>query len=192
MILSSLCVAIFLSSPLMYAKLSFPSLFPTISHNVKTTSTFTLGHINLCSAKPRKFASQSPQVLGTRCQARRQLRYGEDEDENDEEYGHNEGISLLEFYTQVAKDEALLVKAIVEDHEVEVLIFKGFSSSLSSGTSPDPTRSILPARAIIKSIDRIKGPFDPSNIDYIEKDLTIEAFETFVQKIKAVRSHITS
>ncbi|KAI3700081.1 hypothetical protein L2E82_44697 [Cichorium intybus] len=171
----------------MYATLSFPSLFPAISRNVNITSTSTLGQINFFSGK---FAGQCPQVFGTRCRARRQLRYEEDENEDDEEYGHNEQISLLEFYSQIAKDEALLVKAVVDDLEVEVLIFKGFSSSLSSGTSPDPTRSILPARAVIKCIDRVKGPFDPSNIDYIEKGLTIEAFETVVQKIKAVRSRL--
>ncbi|CAH1443522.1 unnamed protein product [Lactuca virosa] len=173
----------------MYTTLSFPSLFPTISHNVNTTSTITLGHNNFFTSKPHELGSQSRKVSGSQCRARRQLRYSEDECENDEEYGHNEAISLLEFYSQVAKDEALLVKAIVDDLEVEVLIFKGFSSSLSSGTSPDPTRSILPARAVIKSIDRVKGPFDPSNIDYIEKDLTLEAFETVVEKIKSIRSN---
>jgi hypothetical protein len=57
-------------------------------------------------------------------------------------------------------------------------MFQGFSSSLSYRTSPDPSRSILPARAVIKSIDRIKGPFDPSNIEYIQKGLTWEAFKT--------------
>ena len=63
---------------------------------------------------------------------------------------------------------------------------------MSSGTSFDPTRSILPTRAVIKCIDRVKGPFDPSNIDYIEKDLTVEAFKTVVQKIKDVRNNLQS
>ncbi|GJS35386.1 hypothetical protein Tco_0533768 [Tanacetum coccineum] len=127
-----------------------------------------------------------------RCKAsfKRQIRYDEDEDENDQEYGHNEEIAMLEFYSQIAH-EALLVKALVDDQEVEVLIFKGFSSSLSSGTPPDPTRSILPARAVIKCIDRVKGPFDPSNIEYIEKDLTVKAFEEVVEKIKAIQSQST-
>ncbi|KAF2305627.1 hypothetical protein GH714_007122 [Hevea brasiliensis] len=81
-------------------------------------------------------------------------------------------------YTQSAREEALLVQAVVDEQEVEVLIFKGFSSSLSYETSPDPSRSVLPARAVIKSIDRIKGPFDPSNVEYIEKGLTWESFKT--------------
>lgn len=58
------------------------------------------------------------------------------------------------------------------------ILFQGFSSSLSYGTSPDPTRSILPARAVIKSIDRIKGPFDPANIEYLQKDVPWEEFKT--------------
>nr|POE90950.1 hypothetical protein CFP56_05322 [Quercus suber] len=87
---------------------------------------------------------------------------------------------MLEVYSQSAKGEALIVHAIVDEEEVEVLIFKGFSSSLSYRTSPDPSRSILPARAVIKFIDRIKGPFDPSNIEYFQKGLTWEAFKEFL------------
>ncbi|KAJ0636250.1 hypothetical protein HanOQP8_Chr17g0659811 [Helianthus annuus] len=171
----------------MYASLSFPSFFPTIYQNVTTTSICIPGHNNFYSANLAKSVARSPQVSSTRCwAARRQVRY--DDDENDQEYGHNEEIAILEFYTQVAKEEALLVKAVVDDQQVELLIFKGFSSSLSSGTSFDPTRSILPARAVIQSIDRVKGPFDPSNIDYIEKGLQVDAFKTVVQKIKRVQS----
>ncbi|KAI3714435.1 hypothetical protein L1987_73038 [Smallanthus sonchifolius] len=167
----------------MYATtLSFPSFFP---QNVTTTSIFRL---NFSFGNLSKSARQSP----SRCwAARRQVRY-DDEDENDQEYGHNEEIDILEFYTQVAKEEALLVKAVVDNQQLQLLIFKGFSSSLSSGTCFDPTKSILPARAVIQCIDRVKGPFDPSNIDYIEKNLQVEAFKTLVQKIKHVRSNLQS
>ncbi|XP_054810304.1 uncharacterized protein LOC129311858 [Prosopis cineraria] len=110
-------------------------------------------------------------ILSALCGARRRVRY-----EDEEEDGHNEQIAKLELYSQSARGEALLVHALVDDEEVDVLIFKGFSSSLSYRTSPDPTKSILPSRAVIKSIDRIKGPFDPNNIEYLEKGLTWEAF----------------
>ncbi|KNA25689.1 hypothetical protein SOVF_004290 [Spinacia oleracea] len=83
-------------------------------------------------------------------------------------------------YSQSARGEALIVTAMVDDQQAEVLIFKGFSSCLSYKTSPDPSTSVLPKRAIIKLIDRIKGPFDPNNIDYIEKGLT---FQTFTSRI---------
>ncbi|XP_015895389.3 uncharacterized protein LOC107429249 [Ziziphus jujuba] len=119
-------------------------------------------------------------VLSTPCAARRRVRYEEDEEEEDdgEEYGHNEEIAMLEMYSQNARGEALIVHAIVDQQDVEVLIFKGFSSCLNYRTSPDPSKSILPARAVIKSLDRVKGPFDPSNIEYLQKGLTWEAFKT--------------
>ncbi|CAN4092056.1 unnamed protein product [Withania somnifera] len=108
--------------------------------------------------------------------ARRRVIY----DDDDDEYGHNSNnveLAMLESYSQSVRNEALLVKALVDEEQVEVLIFKGFSSCLSYRTSPDPSKSVLPSRAMIKCIDRIKGPFDPSNIVYLEKGLTMEAFK---------------
>lgn len=125
--ISSLVLHFLESPPLMYATtLSFHFLFPTISQNVTTTSIFTLDHTNIaCSSnKTLKFHGQRPQASSTSCWARRQVRYDEeDENENDQEYGYNEEIAMLEFYSQIAQ-EALLVKAVVDDQQVEVLIFK--------------------------------------------------------------------
>eukprot|EP00262_Sarcandra_glabra_P018526 TRINITY_DN6680_c0_g1_i1.p1 TRINITY_DN6680_c0_g1~~TRINITY_DN6680_c0_g1_i1.p1 ORF type:complete len:172 (-),score=40.21 TRINITY_DN6680_c0_g1_i1:338-853(-) len=117
------------------------------------------------------------------CSARRRVRY-EEEDDEEEDYGHNSEIAMLELYSESANDEVLIVRALVDDQEEEVLIFKGISSSLSNRTAPSLSRSVLPARAIIKSIDRIKGPFDPSNIEYLEKDLAWEAFKVRIQGSK--------
>lgn len=48
-----------------------------------------------------------------------------DEEEDDEHSsGYNEEIAMLEMYSQSARGEALLVTAMVDDQEVEVLIFK--------------------------------------------------------------------
>ncbi|KAM3394203.1 putative protein isoform X2 [Capsicum galapagoense] len=111
------------------------------------------------------------------CRARRRVIYDNDNEEEDEDNNNNNvELAMLEFYSQSMRNEALLVKAIVDEEEVEVLIFKGFSSCLSYRTSPDPSKSVLPARAVIKYIDRIKGPFDPSNIVYLEKGLNFESF----------------
>ncbi|XP_010916227.1 uncharacterized protein [Elaeis guineensis] len=112
--------------------------------------------------------------------ARRRIRYEDDEMEG-EDYGHNSEIEMLESYSQSARNEALLVRATVDGEEELVLIFKGFSSCLSSRTTSDPSKSVLPAKAVIQFIDVIKGPFDPSNIEYIEKDLTWEAFKARLQ-----------
>ncbi|XP_047313203.1 uncharacterized protein LOC124916517 [Impatiens glandulifera] len=123
---------------------------------------------------------KQPAAAATRtsCRARRRsVRYHNDDD------GQNEDLAMLERYSQSARDEALIVRAILDEQEVQVVVFKGFSSSLSYGTSADPSTSILPARAAIRWIDRIKGPFDPSQIDYIEKDLSWDAFKTRLQDL---------
>ncbi|PKA56090.1 hypothetical protein AXF42_Ash015575 [Apostasia shenzhenica] len=109
------------------------------------------------------------------CRARRRARYEEEGEE--EGYGRNEEIAMLESYTESTRSEVLLVRATVDGEEEEVLVFKGYSSSLSSRTAVDPARSVLPAKAIIRSIDVIKGPFDPSSIEYLEKGLTWDEFK---------------
>ncbi|XP_010687806.2 uncharacterized protein LOC104901877 [Beta vulgaris subsp. vulgaris] len=119
-----------------------------------------------------------PFGISSCCRARRRIRYVDEEEDDEHSSGYNEEIAMLEMYSQSARGEALLVTAMVDDQEVEVLIFKGFSSCLSYGTSPDASKSVIPQRAIIKFIDRIKGPFNPANIEYIEKGLTLETFKS--------------
>ncbi|KAM3294496.1 hypothetical protein ACQJBY_037414 [Aegilops geniculata] len=114
------------------------------------------------------------------CGARRRVRY-EEEDEDEEEYGHNEEMARLEAYSEGARDLALLVTAAVDGDLESVLVFKGFSSSLSGRTAPDPAMSVLPERAVIQSVDVVKGPFDPGNIEYLEKDLPWEEFKSRLQ-----------
>ncbi|KAI8560736.1 hypothetical protein RHMOL_Rhmol04G0279600 [Rhododendron molle] len=158
--------------------------------NLSSTTVSSNGdNSSVCAAASNRFSFNGALKLGTkrvlsnRCRSsRRRVRYNDDdEDEEDEEYGYNAEIAMLEFYSQSARDEALMVRALVDEEEAEVLIFRGFSSSLSYRTSPDPSRSILPARAVIKSIDRVRGPFDPSNIEYLEKGLTWDAFKSRLQ-----------
>lgn len=62
-------------------------------------------------------------VLSVLCGARRRVRF-EDDDEDEDEDGHNEQIAKLEMYSQSARGEALLVHALVDGEEVDVLIFK--------------------------------------------------------------------
>ncbi|KAF7145343.1 hypothetical protein RHSIM_Rhsim04G0170700 [Rhododendron simsii] len=156
--------------------------------NLSSTTVYSNGdNSSVRAAASNRFSVNGPLKLGARrvssnrCRAsrRRVLRYNDDD--KDEEYGYNEEIAMLEIYSQSARDEALIVRALVDEEEAEVLIFRGFSSSLSYRTSPDPSRSILPARAVIKSIDRVRGPFDPSNIEYLEKGLTWDAFKSRLQ-----------
>uniref|UniRef100_A0A0D3FN79 DUF7734 domain-containing protein n=2 Tax=Oryza TaxID=4527 RepID=A0A0D3FN79_9ORYZ len=106
---------------------------------------------------------------------RRRVRHEEDEEE---EYGHNEEMARLERYSEGARDQALLVKARVDDEVEVVLVFKGFSSRLSGRTAADPAMSVLPERAIIQTVDVVRGPFDPTNIEYLEKDLQWDDFKS--------------
>ncbi|XVE74629.1 hypothetical protein DITRI_Ditri12bG0032500 [Diplodiscus trichospermus] len=155
--------------------LSSPSMLPILP---KACNSLRTDHLTIISTI-KAFKQSNQRALHIYCGARRRLRYeDEDEESGEEEHGYNEDIAMLELYSQSARGEALLVHALVDEQEVEVLIYKGFSSCLSYGTSPDPSKSVIPARAVIKSIDRIKGPFDPSNIEYIEKGLKWESFKT--------------
>lgn len=58
--------------------------------------------------------------------ARRRIRYDEDDDEEGDgnDYGNNEDIAMLEYYSESVREVALLVKAEVDEQEVEILIFK--------------------------------------------------------------------
>ncbi|KAE9445292.1 hypothetical protein C3L33_22810, partial [Rhododendron williamsianum] len=149
--------------------------------NLSSTTVSSNGDNSLvCAAASNCFSFNGALKLGTkrvssnRCRAsRRRVRYNDDdEDEEDEEYGYNAEIAMLEIYSQSARDEALMVRALVDEEEAEVLIFR-----------VNPSRSILPARAVIKSIDRVRGPFDPSNIEYLEKGLTWDAFKSRLQPL---------
>uniref|UniRef100_A0ACD5X684 Uncharacterized protein n=1 Tax=Avena sativa TaxID=4498 RepID=A0ACD5X684_AVESA len=117
----------------------------------------------------------------TTCGARRRVRYEEEDEDEEEEYGHNEEMARLEAYSEGARGQALLVKATVDGETEVVLVFKGFSSNLSGRTAPDPAMSVLPERAIIQSVDVVEGPFDPANIEYLEKDVSWGEFKTRLQ-----------
>jgi hypothetical protein len=116
-------------------------------------------------------------------------------------------MARLEAYSEGARGQALLVNAAVDGELEVVLVFKvsststpavllpgvhslrtpvvtvsqGFSSSLSGRTAPEPAMSVLPERAVIQTVDVVEGPFDPSNIEYIEKDVPWEEFKSRLQ-----------
>jgi hypothetical protein len=52
------------------------------------------------------------------------VRYDEDDEEDEEEWGHNEDVARMEQYTEDARDQALLVKARVDDEVQVVLVFR--------------------------------------------------------------------
>jgi len=81
----------------------------------------------------------------------------------------------LEQYTLKRPQEVLLIRAEIGGEPEEVVIFRGFSSSLTRPTNPDPDVPVLPADAEIRAIDRLLGPYDPEHPQYLETGLTIAA-----------------
>lgn len=80
-------------------------------------------NVNLC-CDFKELDLSNQRGTGLWCAARRQVRYQDEDEDRDDEDGHNEKISKLEFYSQSARGEALIVHALVDQNEVEVLIFK--------------------------------------------------------------------
>ncbi len=65
----------------------------------------------------------------------------------------------------------LLVRAVVDGEADEVLIYRGFSSSLVRPTAADPEVPVLPEDAEIEAIDVMVGPYNPSNPQYVHHGL---------------------
>lgn len=89
----------------------------------------------------------------------------------------------LEQYTLKFPQEVLLVNADVSGEADQVVIFRGFSSSLMRPTAFDPDVPVLPDDAVIESIDRLLGPYQPNNPQYLAKGLTWAAFEALLNDL---------
>ena len=89
----------------------------------------------------------------------------------------------LEQYTIARPQEVLLVKAEIEGEEDEIIIFKGFSSSLTRSTAFDPDIPVLPEKATIIAIVRLASPYNPENPQYIEPSLTLEQMEAHLDTL---------
>ncbi len=85
--------------------------------------------------------------------------------------------SRLEQYTLKRPQELLIVSAQVAGEPDQVVIFKGYSSSLMRQTAFDPDVPVLPEAATILSIDRLEGPYDPSSPRYLERGLSWADFQ---------------
>ncbi|NJK37097.1 MAG: hypothetical protein HC825_03670 [Oscillatoriales cyanobacterium RM1_1_9] len=83
----------------------------------------------------------------------------------------------LEQYTENRPQEVLVVKVLIDQEPDEILVFRGFSSSLARPTAFDPEVPVLPDRAEILTIDRVRGPYTPDNPQYIQQGLSWEEFQ---------------
>lgn len=83
----------------------------------------------------------------------------------------------LETYSSSHPNEVLLVKLEIDGELDEVMIFKGFSSSLMRSTAYDPDIPVISEQANILSIDRLTAPYKPNQPNYIQQALTWEQFQ---------------
>lgn len=81
----------------------------------------------------------------------------------------------LEQYTLKRPQEVLVVHTVLNGEADEVLIFRGFSSSLMHPTAPDPEVPVIPESAEIQSIDVLAGPYRPQNPQYLHRGLSWSA-----------------
>ena len=89
----------------------------------------------------------------------------------------------LEQYTLKRPAEVLLVRTKIAGEEDEVMIFRGFSSSLMRSTAFDPDVPVLPQETQVIEIDRLRGPYVPTAPQYIEQGLTWEEFEPLLAEV---------
>jgi hypothetical protein len=89
----------------------------------------------------------------------------------------------LEQYTLKQPQEVLLVTLEVAGEPDQVVIFKGFSSSLVRSTAFDPDVPMLPDDAKIETIDRLQSPFNPAQPRYIQQGLTWEEMQDLLTAV---------
>ncbi len=81
-------------------------------------------------------------------------------------------LLLLEQYTLRHPDQVLLIHALVAGSPERVLVFRGFSSSLTGSTAFDPDVPVLPAEANIQAVDILLAPYQPDQPQYLKRSVT--------------------
>lgn len=76
-----------------------------------------------------------------------------------------------------------MVEATVEGEPDQVMIFKGFSSSLMRATDYNPDVPVLPEGTEIVAVDRLKGPYQPNNPKYIVQGVSWAEFEALLESL---------
>ena len=82
----------------------------------------------------------------------------------------------LEQYTLKHPQEVLIVHAEIEGESDQIVIFRGFSSSLMRPTAFDPEVPVLADTAVVNYIDRLQGPYRPASPQYLERNIDLDTF----------------
>jgi len=86
----------------------------------------------------------------------------------------------LEMYSIKHPQEVLLIKLKIDGELDEVMIFKGFSSSLMRATAFDPDVPVISDRAEILNIDRLAAPYKPNQPTYLQQGIKWEEFQDYL------------
>jgi hypothetical protein len=89
----------------------------------------------------------------------------------------------MERYTLKHPKEVLIVTAMIDGEQDQVAVFRGFSSSLMRPTAFEPEVPVLPADCKIVAIDRLQGPYDPAQPQYIEQGIDWETMDAQLQDL---------
>ncbi|WP_009633047.1 hypothetical protein [Synechocystis sp. PCC 7509] len=89
----------------------------------------------------------------------------------------------LEQYTLKKPQEVLIVEVEIAGERDLIIIFKGFSSSLTRPTAFDPDVPMIPKQAKIISIDRLSSPYNPDSPCYLQQGLTWESMEFLLKAV---------
>jgi hypothetical protein len=86
----------------------------------------------------------------------------------------------LEAYSREHPQEVLMVTLKIDDQHDQVVIFKGFSSSLVQATAFDPDLPVISDRAEILMIDRLAAPYQPNQPNYIQQGMAWDIFREYL------------
>ena len=89
----------------------------------------------------------------------------------------------LEEYTSKRPQEVLVVTVEIAGEQDKIVIFKGFSSSLTRSTAFDPDVPVLPDETKIDSIDRVASPYNPQTPRYIQQGLSWSAMQVLLSEV---------
>lgn len=92
-------------------------------------------------------------------------------------------LQRLEQYTLKCKHEVLLIHAQIGGEPEQVMVFKGFSSSLTQQTAFDPDVPVLPENAVIVQIDRLHSPYRPDQPQVIQAGLNWEQMRSRLDEL---------
>lgn len=87
----------------------------------------------------------------------------------------------LEQYSLRHPLEVLVVHSQLEGQLDEILVFRGFSSSLIQATDADPDVPVLDPEAQVIGIDRCQAPYNALVPKYLERGITADMFADRLQ-----------